>query len=643
LFVRQGGTLTIINAAITGNSVAAGNGGTGSSGNDGADGASAGEAMYLTSGVTANVQINSGRSYTYADTIGGDGGVNKTGAGSLELSVNSTYVGDTTVSAGTLVVNGTITSDTTVTSGARLGGTGTIAGDLAGNGTIAPGNSIGTLHVAGNFNPGSASTLEIEANANGTTPGVNVDLLDVDDDANLAGDVVVIAAPGTYTPGSQYTFLTASNVSGTFSGITDDFAFLDAVLGYTSTSAYFTLLNNSHNYADLACTPNTYHVGVYLDGIAPTATGDLETLLQALDQVSNDEACYALEQLDGAIYGSTGQIGVQNVTIYIQTLANRLRAGLTDGDRTLAASDSATADVVMVSYTSTKEQPLLIHDCCTRSNGWNTWATGFGLGGNARTDGNAAGLNYSTGGTLAGAEAADNCHLVGFYGGYLYNYIGTNANDSNQINGGTVGSYYVTRYDNHYTIGVGGFEFDGFDSQRRISFADETAEGDTDGWKGYYYAENGVTYGDRRLSIQPFGGLQYIYVRQNSFTETGAAAANLSVPGINTHSLRGVLGTRLFADSARWGGRYFSPEVRTLWLHEFLDTETGFNTFFSEVGAGGGSFAINGLGMGRDWAVLGTGVNCDLDCSWSTYANYDLMLNDQTTFHIGSGGVQYLW
>ena len=47
--------------------------------------------------------------------------------------------------------------------------------------------------------------------------------------------------------------------------------------------------------------------------------------------------------------------------------------------------------------------------------------------------------------------------------------------------------------------------------------------------------------------------------------------------------------------------------------------------------------------MGRDWAVLGTGVNCDLGCNWSTYANYDLMLNDQTTFHIGSGGVQYLW
>ncbi len=367
--------------------------------------------------------------------------------------------------------------------------------------------------------------------------------------------------------------------------------------------------------------------------------------MDELNQVSDNEVCYALEQLDGAIYGSTGQIGVQNTTIYIQALANRLRSGMTDGDSTLAIDDSASADsdIVMVRYTSTKEQPLLIHDCCSRPTGWNTWATGFGLGGNARTDGNAAGLNYSTGGMLAGIEAADSCNLVGFYGGYVNNYIGTNANDSNQINGGTIGSYYVTRTDQHYVLGIGGFEFDDFDSRRRITFADLTAEGETDGWKGYYYGESGVTYGDRRFSVQPFAALQYIYVRQNGFTETGAAAANLAVPGINTHSLRGVLGSRLFADSARWGGRYFSPEFRALWLHEFLETETGFNTFFSEVGAGGGSFAINGLGMGRDWAVLGPGIHCDLGCNWSTYANYDLMLNDQTTFHIGSGGVQYLW
>jgi hypothetical protein len=40
---------------------------------------------------------------------------------------------------------------------------------------------------------------------------------------------------------------------------------------------------------------------------------------------------------------------------------------------------------------------------------------------------------------------------------------------------------------------------------------------------------------------------------------------------------------------------------------------TGFNTYFSEVG-GGNTFAINGLGQGRDWATLGAGLACDLGC-----------------------------
>jgi len=642
VFVRQGGTLTIINSAIDGSAVAGGNGGNGSSGSGGSGGSAAGSGMYLHTGVTANVQINSGRSYTYADTIGGDGGISKTGAGSLALSANNTYLGNTTVSAGTLLVNGTITSDTTVNNGARLGGSGTIASNVGSGGTIAPGNSIGTLHVAGNYAATAASTLEIEVNANGTTPGLNVDLLDVGGSAQLLGNVVVIAEPGTYPAGSQYTFLTATNVSGTFSGITDDFAFFDAVLGYTPTSAYFTLIDNGHHYADEACTINTFHVGAYLDEIAGGATGNLATLLQELDQVSESEACYALEQLDGAVYGSAGQIGVQSTTIYIQTLASRLRSGVSAGGATLAADENERPDVVMVSYTSNAETPLLIRDTCSAPSRWSTWATGFGLGGNARTDGDAAGLDYSMGGTLAGWETIDNCQRFGFYGGYVYNYVGTNANETSQLNGGTFGSYHVLRLDNHYTLSIGGFEFAGYESRRRISFAGETANGNTDGWKGYYYTEQGSTYGNALLAVQPFAGLQYIYVRQNGFTETGAAAANLAVPGINTHSLRSVLGSRLFSEQAQWRGRYFAPQFRALWLHEFLETETSFSTFFSEVG-GGSSFEINGLGMGRDWAVLGTGVKCDLTGNWSTYADYDLMLNDQTTFHIGSGGVQYLW
>lgn len=84
------------------------------------------------------------------------------------------------------------------------------------------------------------------------------------------------------------------------------------------------------------------------------------------------------------------------------------------------------------------------------------------------------------------------------------------------------------------------------------------------------------------------------------------------------------------------------PALRALCLHEFLDTDSSFNTFFSQVG-GGSSFSINGLGLGRDWALVGAGLNFELGSGGSTYANYDVMVNGQTTFHIGSGSVMYHW
>ena len=79
-------------------------------------------------------------------------------------------------------------------------------------------------------------------------------------------------------------FLIGDSVTGQFDDITDDLAFLDAVLGYSNTNAHFTLVGSGNNYADIACTPNTFHVGVYLEEIAGSASGDLADLLAALDQ-----------------------------------------------------------------------------------------------------------------------------------------------------------------------------------------------------------------------------------------------------------------------------------------------------------------------------------------------------------------------
>ncbi|CDZ70794.1 Outer membrane autotransporter barrel domain-containing protein [Neorhizobium galegae bv. orientalis] len=98
---------------------------------------------------------------TFAGVIGGTGGLTVTG-GSQTLSGVNTYTGATTVSGGRLAVNGSITSPVATSGAGILGGTGTIFGDVTNAGTIAPGNSIGTLTIAGNYT-GTGGTLEVEA------------------------------------------------------------------------------------------------------------------------------------------------------------------------------------------------------------------------------------------------------------------------------------------------------------------------------------------------------------------------------------------------------------------------------------------------------------------------------------------------
>ena len=107
----------------------------------------------------------------------------KAGTGTLVLG-DSTYTGATTVNAGTLVVNGTLSgATTTVNNSGILGGTGTLtAVTVAAGGTLAPGNSIGTI------NTGPLSFLN-QSNFSIEVGSTTADQVKVAGAATLAGNI----------------------------------------------------------------------------------------------------------------------------------------------------------------------------------------------------------------------------------------------------------------------------------------------------------------------------------------------------------------------------------------------------------------------------------------------------------------------
>ena len=110
-------------------------------------------------------------STTFSGAIqGNNGSLVKVGAGTLILSgLANTYTGATTVNGGLLRVDGSIASSSlvTVNAGGTLGGTGTLPATVINGGTLAPGDSIGTINVAGPLSFGAGSTYQVEVNAAG--------------------------------------------------------------------------------------------------------------------------------------------------------------------------------------------------------------------------------------------------------------------------------------------------------------------------------------------------------------------------------------------------------------------------------------------------------------------------------------------
>ncbi|MEE9889493.1 MAG: autotransporter domain-containing protein [Stenotrophomonas geniculata] len=237
--------------------------------------------------------------------------------GSLVSTALTTTGGVSTVTASgvlknsNLQVNGGVVSFngrqlggiTTVGSKGLLQGVGTL-GNTRVDGTIAPGNSIGTLTINGNYVQGASGTYMAEL-----APGGRADRLHVTGTASLDGKLTALPEPGVYYLGEQFNVLRADGgISGQFKNA--DFSafspFLKFTIAYAAKGVRIDVARGAL-LATAARTPNQRAVAAVADTLAIN-----QGLPKPLTLLSPQQAPGVLDGLSGELHAATPMVLVES-------------------------------------------------------------------------------------------------------------------------------------------------------------------------------------------------------------------------------------------------------------------------------------------------------------------------------------------
>ncbi|MDR3487706.1 MAG: autotransporter domain-containing protein [Bradyrhizobium sp.] len=542
----------------------------------------------------ATIQLGSGTgtinfnhtdtAYVFSPAIIGPGTINQISGVTDMTGDSSLFTGATNITGGRLAVNGSLTNSVvTVASGGILGGNGTVGGIFAlAGGIVGPGNSIGTLNVAGNVMFLSGSIYQVEANAAG-----QADKIVATGTATLGGGTVqVLAASGSYAPSTPYTILTASmGIGGTFADVSSNLAFLTPTLTYDPENVYLTLTRNAVAFQNVGFTHNQIVTG---SGIQSLATNN--AVFEAILPLDAATARGAFDQLSGEIHASV-KTGIIEDSRFVRDAAiNRLRAAFDSVSGAPGPPPSATG-----------ENTALAVD------GLAFWTQGFGSWGTTDGNGNAAKLDRTTSGFLVGADALTFADLrVGLLGGYSHSSVDANARSSvgsidnfhfgvyGGAQWGPLGLRTGATYSWHHITTTRAVAFTGFSDRLTSTYDAGTAQ---------VFGDIGYRIDAGPITFEPFANLAYVNLATNGFNEHGTVAAltgrsdTVNV-AYSTTGLRSTAAFNLGTLSATMRGTL-------AWRHASGDlTPTTVLSF-----AGGADFSIDGAPIARDAAVIDAGLD----------------------------------
>lgn len=525
---------------------------------------------------------------TFAGDISGNGTLTKSGAGTLNLTGTSTFSGTTTVGAGRLAVNGSLAaSDVDVQSGASIGGNGTVGGLIVRTGaTAAPGNSIGELTSATFVIFEAGSTYEVEVDAAG-----NTDLIVATSTATIeGGTIAVLAEDGDYLPQTHYEIVTAgAGVTGTFEDVTSNLAFLTPTLSYGPNAVTLTLTRNDITFAAAGTTPNQIATGGAID----SAFSPASAVYTALVGASTAEAGRGLDAFSGEIHASSLSIASEG--------AAQLRRSL------LGRSQGAAA--------TTEGRNIVL------------WSEAGGNWINRDGNGNAADVNSSGYSLLLGIEAnVGDTVKIGIAGGTTEADVTLSTRGSKAETQSLYGAVYGSAAFGALTLRAGASYADlDTDTTRNVDFRSFSEEltASYGGSAVQLFGEIGYTLPLGKGSVEPFAGINGLWLKDKDFAETGGTAA-LEGDGRRRSYSWSSLGLRATIGGAQ------APVVGRVqigWEHALGDVDVTSDLQFA---AGGTAFRIEGTPLSKD------SVQAEAGLDWR--AAPGLTLSTRYTGNLGDHG-----
>ena len=516
-----------------------------------------------------------------------EGSLIKSGAGSLVLNGDSTYRGATTVNGGLLAVNGTLTSAVSVNDSGTLGGSGRI-GALTVNrgGRVAPGNSVGTLQVAGDVTLGAGSTYAVEL-----TP-TSSDRIVAGGKALLDGGTLTLALENSPTLlsgaqaqsliGRQYSILQAAGgIEGQFGQVLPNYLFLGGSLDYAAGGVQLQVVRNDARFASVGATRNQRNVATAAEQLG-AGNPVYESMVRSESLVAAQQG---LQQLSGEIYPAIGAMLINDSLQLRDAVGERLRHVPTSGER-------------------------------------NLWLKALGAWGKTDARSETAGATTSLGGVLAGVDGAlDEQTRVGLVAGYSDSSLslGSGTHSSASIDSYHFGAYIGREWGNWRTTGGAAYSWHRGDVKRDLQYGDVSGKqkAKLEARTAQLFTEAAYRIQLQPLALEPFANLAYVHLDSDGLHEKGDAAA-LQRGSDRRDAVLSTLGARVLKTVALNDHQQLELSGSLGWQHSLTAVESEEHLGFV---AGGPSFAVRSSPLLRDAALVG--VQASLALSASTRVNLD--------------------